>query len=46
MNHRVFGRIKWDKEMERWTGQVKVDFFSSDDRGTPYLIIDGERCDW
>jgi Domain of unknown function (DUF6985)/Leucine Rich repeat len=32
MNHRVFGRIKWDKEMARWTGQVKVDFFSSYDK--------------
>jgi hypothetical protein len=32
MNHRVFGRIMWDKHMERWTGEVKVDFFSSYDK--------------
>jgi hypothetical protein len=32
MNHRVFGRIKWNKEMAKWTGQVKVDFFSSHDK--------------
>ena len=28
MEHRIFGPIEWDEFFERWTGRVRLDFFS------------------
>ena len=31
IQHRLFGTIEWNEEMERWTGQVVLDYFSTFD---------------
>ena len=31
MEHHIFGQIEWDESFGRWTGRVRLDFFSDYD---------------